>query len=1032
MAMIRSRHDGIAWYTAHFSRIGWRALCCLCSIALLGACSVERTTPASRFYHSLTTRYNINYNAQRAYDDAYDAWLRSLTEGYSRQIPVDPIAYAVRHASGTPRGAFDVVIAKMQKAIRLHSLRHKPARKSGWRDNPQAVADQSKQEHNDALRHSWQLLGQAYLYNGDAEQALATFAYMTRLYDSERETRDRALLWQLHCITLLGREAEGRQLLMQIDTTDHERVSAVEEIYHLALGEYYLALGERTRALPYIEEAVYHVTHRVQRARLYYLLGQLYSAEGVDHTADALHAYTRVLRLSPPATLEFASRLRRAELSPQGAISIRQGLQALARRGKYASERDQIYYALGRHALAQGDTTEAMKAFVLSSTLSQSRGEDYALSLIAQGQVHLSRYQWLDAYRAYNRAMPALPKVLASYSDHRAIAEGLAKLQPWAQVVHEGDSLLRLARAPELERTRVIDSIIEEKRRLLIEAERSRQRDSIVQASQMISLGAPSSRIASSSQSSMPRTTGDTRYYFYNTSLLAQGRDAFRQQWGARPLADHWRRYSALRDHRDVALPMPTTESTKAPRPSPDAEDPQLQPSYYLDRLPLEPDAQRQLELSIEHAMAQMGQTLADQLDLSLPATHVWREQIARFPEGPHHEQSLYRLYMTSLRLGDTIEAERVRQHYIARYPATPLASQLATGDYIDRLRTADSLASALYTSTYEAYTRGDLEGVHRGAEAMRTEHPDSEHLPRLMLLSAMAYAIEGEDVAFARTLGEITTMPRAQEDIKAFAHELLSSLAQGKRLSGQASHGIDWSKVHATALAEAEASAILFVNEADTARLSLLVYAPRATMSQSDFVYALTLYGFTQYTQEGLRLGVLTSSTYHLASISGFGSRATAEHYRQGLQRDLSLPALPIGETNLAKIVGDDSFEAYLAHWQRHETIVEPIPSLPTPVAPLPPASPQVDTLEPLPAVDVAPEGERQHSEVSYEQVQQMAKQRRKAEEAERRARAKAKEAERKRKLREQREKLKAKERDRREREQARARERRDRERLR
>src|SRR3712207_283820 len=96
----------------------------------LGACSTKRNDRASRFYHNLTTRYNVYYNAYNAYDQGYKDLYRNVDESYSETLTPDPITRQKSSptSEGTQEvsGSFGKAIEKGRKAIREHSIRTKP------------------------------------------------------------------------------------------------------------------------------------------------------------------------------------------------------------------------------------------------------------------------------------------------------------------------------------------------------------------------------------------------------------------------------------------------------------------------------------------------------------------------------------------------------------------------------------------------------------------------------------------------------------------------------------------------------------------------------------------------------------------------------------------------------------------------------------------------------------------------------------------------------------------------------------------
>ena len=95
----------------------------------LAGCSVKKNTAGSRFYHSFTTRYNVYFNGHEAYKRGVEAIETGNKDSYLEMIPLYPIEN--KKTVGLGKSDFDRAIEKSQKAIKLHSIKKKPARKPG-------------------------------------------------------------------------------------------------------------------------------------------------------------------------------------------------------------------------------------------------------------------------------------------------------------------------------------------------------------------------------------------------------------------------------------------------------------------------------------------------------------------------------------------------------------------------------------------------------------------------------------------------------------------------------------------------------------------------------------------------------------------------------------------------------------------------------------------------------------------------------------------------------------------------------------
>lgn len=146
----------------------------------------EEEHESEPFYHAFTTRYNIYFNGKQAFDEALKSQQDGYKENYSDRIYMYPIS-AQPKDKAEPGGPFDRTIEKSNKAIKLHSIKAKPAKKPGWRNNPKLRAIQEQEEYNPFLKNSWLIMGQAQFYNADFLQASATFSYIARHYAKDEE-----------------------------------------------------------------------------------------------------------------------------------------------------------------------------------------------------------------------------------------------------------------------------------------------------------------------------------------------------------------------------------------------------------------------------------------------------------------------------------------------------------------------------------------------------------------------------------------------------------------------------------------------------------------------------------------------------------------------------------------------------------------------------------------------------------------------------------------------------------------------------
>ena len=222
-------------------------------VLLLWSCSTKKNTKASRFYHSFTSRYNIYYNGKTSFDEALKSMETGYKESYSEMIHMYPISAQPKDKKETG-GPFDRAIEKGNKAIKLHSIKAKPAKKPGWRNDPKQRALQEQEEYNPFLKKCWLLIGQGQFYNADFLQASATFSYIARHYSHDEEVVAEARLWQARCYSEMDWFYESEDILGKLNTNGIPRKNLNQ--YAAVYADYLVKSKQYEEAIPYFKTAI--------------------------------------------------------------------------------------------------------------------------------------------------------------------------------------------------------------------------------------------------------------------------------------------------------------------------------------------------------------------------------------------------------------------------------------------------------------------------------------------------------------------------------------------------------------------------------------------------------------------------------------------------------------------------------------------------------------------------------------------------------------------------------------------------------
>jgi hypothetical protein len=74
-------------------KITFRYLILFTFIAVIASCSTKKDSVISRNYHALTTKYNILFNGNNAFDKGIDEINNSYRDDWFLQLPLEPIEF---------------------------------------------------------------------------------------------------------------------------------------------------------------------------------------------------------------------------------------------------------------------------------------------------------------------------------------------------------------------------------------------------------------------------------------------------------------------------------------------------------------------------------------------------------------------------------------------------------------------------------------------------------------------------------------------------------------------------------------------------------------------------------------------------------------------------------------------------------------------------------------------------------------------------------------------------------------------------
>lgn len=137
-------------------------LSALVLMTLVAACSTQKNTSGSRWWHSFNARYNTYYNGSQAYIDGSLEKETGNRDNFTELIPL----YTVGNKESRDLGKanFDRAIEKSAKAIQQHSIKRRPVWDKQRRKTERDREWLFRREYNPFLWKAWMLkIGRAHV-----------------------------------------------------------------------------------------------------------------------------------------------------------------------------------------------------------------------------------------------------------------------------------------------------------------------------------------------------------------------------------------------------------------------------------------------------------------------------------------------------------------------------------------------------------------------------------------------------------------------------------------------------------------------------------------------------------------------------------------------------------------------------------------------------------------------------------------------------------------------------------------------------
>lgn len=874
-------------------------------VALLASCSTEKNTSRSRWWHSFNARYNTYYNGSLAYIDASLEKENGNKDNFTEMIPMYTVGNKKSRELG--KANYDKAIEKCEKAIKLHSITKRPEWTKSRRKTERDIEWLSRKEYNPFLWKAWMLMGRSQFYQGAFDEAASTFSYMCRLYATQPAIYGRARAWLAKSYIEQDWLYDAEDVIrnMQRDSI-HWRA---QKEWDFTYADYYIHTGDYDKAIPYLKKSIDHEMRKKQKARLCFLLGQIYAATGKN--AEAYKAFKSVVRKNPPYELEFNARIAMTEVMGASQAKKMVGkLKRMAASDKNKDYLDQVYYAIGNIYLAQKDTLKAISNYEKGNKKATRSGIEKGVLLLKLGDLYWQQEKFSDAQRCYGEAIGLLDKDRKDYEQLSARSKVLDELVPYTDAIHLQDSLQALAKMSEKDRNAAIDRVIAELKRQ--EKEQKRLEDEKNAQQTMQRNGATGYR-NNTNRNNTAQTQQNNRqnavWYFYNAMAVQQGKQAFEKLWGKRENTDNWQRVNKtvvgnLNGDAEMELTEEQKDSIAKAELAQDSLE-QLKDSaqndphkreYYLAQIPFTEEQVATSNLTIMDGLYNSGVIFKDKLDnLDLSKKQFTRLE-TQYPDFEQKADMYYHLFLLYSRLGQHDVAAGYVEKLKAEYPDNQWTILLTDPYFKENAQFGVHIEDSLYAATYEAFKADRLSEAKANAQISATRFPLGENRDKFLFIGGLAKLNDGDSKGCVDDMKAVVEK-FPQSKLAEMAGMIVNGVNAGKPLHGaRFDLGDVWTRRTAVLADSDSINAKTFDAERNTEFVFMLAYVPDS-VDENKLLYQMAKVNFTHYVVRNFDLAIEDDANgLRRMVVRGFRNYDEALQYARGLSEQAGLQQLLSG----------------------------------------------------------------------------------------------------------------------------------------
>lgn len=731
----------------------------------LSSCSTRKNSLKNRAYNQMTSWFNTLFNGQQAMDGKLKELSEAHEDDYFTILPIEPYGEFSTDASAkTIEAPTNTNPSLFKRATKGNLINKDNSSLSGFEKAEEkalkVIAKRSMifkgEERNKVIARAYLMLGQARYYQGKPFQALDALQQVEGMdFDKNKPM---AKYFMALAQIQAGNKYAAAEILDKL-YKDEELKKKTMSVVASKYAQLFYEEGNYESAINGLSKAIENTKNKKQRARLYFIQGQMLSE--IEDYALANEKFKKAYKLKPGFEMEARAKLAIAlnfQNETDNYLDFIDLLDKAKKTGTYEKYLNEFLYAQGQIEekrdsirLAELDYLAALRQPISSP---RYRAETYA----ALGKIKFNQSDYVYANAYYDSAVSVIPNSPRK-EELSKLSKNLDKVMEMHYLVLRNDSILNIAALSPADQKELFE--------LHIENLKKQDEERRLQEEQEATVFKTENKI-----SSFGNSFGDSgKFYFYSTTAKSNGENEFKRIWGNISLKDNWRTGGASA----TSIEQQKAELTgQADLNNPRRYD----VDYYLEKIP---SKAQQNDLKQERDTVELALGIAYIDDLK--DAKLAEKTLTHLMDSPPREnetklEALYQLYRIYANDNEA-EAEKYKAAILKDFPKS-LYAQYLKNPSMNLSDTNSPEALALYKSTYDAYKEKDYKTVFAQVEVADNQFSDQPIIPKFALLKALSLGQQKDKEAYLKALNEVSIKYKDTEEA-AFAKKLYDYFTQEK-----------------------------------------------------------------------------------------------------------------------------------------------------------------------------------------------------------------------------------------------------------